>query len=165
MDNLTKKRLDAADAKMNEITDFLTQIVKSINDLSQKQPVIIEKPVQEISGTADLSKIKESEPAKTVPLSDEEIIAAGKEKAPIPPKWRKIVDDILGMDFGIDVVYPDAGSGFLFKIIVPDEKSNASESHKRFYKVDIRTKALSYSDGIEGIRKFCELIKINLEKK
>ena len=84
---------------------------------------------------------------------------------PVPPAWRKMVDETLGLDFGIDVVYPQSGSGFLFKIIVPAEKSNASLAHKEFYKTDIRTKAINYADGIEGVRKFCELVALNLKRK
>ena len=69
------------------------------------------------------------------------------------------------MDFGIDVVYPQSGSGFLFKVIVPTEKSNMSDSHKDFYKVDVRTKAINYNEGTDGIRKFLEGVKNNLERK
>ena len=116
-----------------------------------------------------MSKIKETEiPPVMAGMTEKDmakIEEGGTQKMPIPPDWRKMVDEILGMDFGIDIVYPQSGSGFLFKIIVPAEKSNASQSYKEFYKVDIRTKAISYSDGIEGIRKFCELVKVNLSKK
>lgn len=153
---------------MNKLTEVLTQIAETVNNLKnfnteiKANPIVIEKTVQEIPGTADMSNIKET---TTIIKPTDEEIAAGIEKMPIPPAWRKIVDEILGMDFGIDVVYPQSGSGFLFKIIVPEEKSNASQSYKEFYKVDIRTKALSYSDGIDGIRKFCELVKTNLSKK
>jgi hypothetical protein len=80
----------------------------------------------------------------------------------VPPAWRKIVDEVLGSDFGLNVVYPDKGSGFMFKIIVPKEKSNASQSHWEFYKTDVRTKAISYSDGIDGVKLYCEKVARNL---
>lgn len=85
------------------------------------------------------------------------------DKSPVPPKWRQVVDEILGPDFGINVVYPDTGNGFLFKLIVPLDKSNADKAYLELYKVDIRTKSLSYSDGIDGVRKYCELVKSNLK--
>lgn len=176
-----KKQKDELDQKyaskndISQLTDAITQIAKTVNELAQKQanPIIVEKQTQEIAGTADMSKIKESEmppinagiPTPTTENITGKIEEGGVEKMPIPPAWRKMVDEILGLDFGIDIVYPQSGSGFLFKIIVPAEKSNASESYKEFYKVDIRTKAISYSEGIEGVKKFCEMVKINLAKK
>lgn len=148
---------------INKLTMVITEMAKTINDLKKQK--------QEIPGTADMLKIKESETYKQIEERMGNISMIKEEeggvdmKMPIPPAWRKMVDEILGMDFGIDVVYPQSGSGFLFKVIVPAEKSNASQSYKEFYKVDIRTKALSYSDGVDGIRKFCELVKTNLGRK
>lgn len=83
----------------------------------------------------------------------------------IPPKWREIVNKSLGSDFDIKVVYPETGSGFLFKIVVPESKSNMTEAYKMRHKVDIRTKALGYSDAISGIQVFCEKIAKNLGLK
>ena len=159
------KRIDKLDEKFDKLTEVITSIAKSVDDLAKKQanPIIVEKTVQEIAGTADLSKIKES--TLTTPVPTDEEIAGGSEKAPIPPAWRKLVDEILGMDFGINVSYPQSGSGFLFKLIVPAEKSNMSKDYKEFYKVDVRTKAINYNEGMEGVRKFLELVKKNLEKK
>lgn len=163
---------------LNKLTDVIVELTKAVNDLRNKDTITID--TREFPGTADMSKVKESTTntntfigsgaVKSTAAPEQESIMAkveevGPEKMPIPPDWRKMVDDLLGRDFGIDVVYPQSGSGFLFKIIVPAEKSNASQSHKEFYKVDIRTKAISYSDGIEGIRKFCELVKKNLSQK
>ena len=155
--------------EMDVLADIIQNIAKTVDDLAKKQanPIIIERTTPEIAGTADMSKVKESLPPLPQPATkptDEEI-AAGIEKIPVPPAWRKMVDESLGMDFGIDVVYPQSGSGFLFKIIVPAEKSNMSKDYKEFYKVDIRTKAINYNEGIEGIKKFCENVKKNLERK
>ena len=174
-DNLKKAR----EAKMskyatkddlNKVLEAITQIAQTVNDLANKPPVVIEKTTQEIPGTADMSKVKESAVPSDVPdmmkgVDMKKVEEGGFEKMPVPPAWRKMVDEILGLDFGIDVVYPQSGSGFLFKLIVPKEKSNASEAYKEFNRTDIRTKAVSYSDGVDGIRKFCELVKINLSKK
>jgi hypothetical protein len=150
---------------LDKVLGAITDIAKTVNDLVKKQanPIIIEKTVPEIAGTADLSKVKESNPTQSPAKQAEDM--PKKEGMPIPPDWRKMVDEMLGMDFGIDVVYPQSGSGFLFKVIVPEEKSNMSKDYKEFYKVDIRTKAINYNEGVDGIRKFCEGVKKNLEKK
>jgi len=166
-EDMLKLELDLR-KEMEGLAETIQSIAKTVDILAQKQanPIIIERTVPEIKGTADMSKVKESTLTQTPVMkpTDEEI-AGGVEKIPVPPVWRKMVDEILGMDFGIDVVYPQAGSGFLFKIIVPAEKSNMSKDYKEFYKVDIRTKAINYNEGIDGIRKFCEGVKKNLERK
>jgi len=153
----TKKEaeLDPRYATKDDIKSLLDAMVKLSKEI---------KPVAEIPGTADMSKVKESVPEMRKEI-DEQMERGLSEKAPVPPAWRKMVDEILGIEFGVDVVYPQSGSGFLFRIIVPPERSNVSEAHKNFYGADVRTKAVSYSDGIEGVRKFCEMVKKNLEKK
>ena len=154
------KKVNELDGKITNLTELMVQLAETVKDLTHP---IVYKTESGLSGTADLSKIKESIPQPIQSTDDE--LAKGQEKIPVPPSWRKMVDEILGMDFGIDVVYPQSGSGFLFKIIVPTEKSNMSQDYKDFYKVDVRTKAVNYNDGIEGIRKFCEQVKNNLETK
>ena len=150
---------------LQKITEALVEITKSLNDLKNpygNKP----EPTPAIAPTtgpmdAITPNTKENEPEVNVPKEE----VSNPDKMPVPPAWRKMVDETLGLDFGIDLVYPQSGSGFLFKIIVPPEKSNASAAHKEFYKVDIRTKAISYADGVEGIRKFCELVATNLKRK
>jgi len=151
------------DKLTKDMKQFEETIVSAISRI-KTDPVIVEKTVQDIPGTADLSKVKEPivSPQTTAENKNE---GGGKsEKMPIPPGWRKLVDEILGMDFGIDVVYPQSGSGFLFKIIVPEEKSNMSKDYREFYKVDVRTKAVSYNEGSDGIKRFCESVQTNLKR-
>jgi len=125
--------------QFSSLVDVVTKVANSVDSLAKK-----EEPVKE-------------ESAKAVIPSEE------AEKPIVPPKWREIVDEELGRSFGINVVYPGDGKGFLMKIIVPKEKSNAPQSHWEFYRTDIRTKALGYGEGIEGIRNFCIKIRGNLK--
>ena len=147
---MVKKESYVKKEDFDKLTDIVTQVAKSINDLKNICPTY--KKEEEHNG-------KTIEPEKPVQIDEE------PDVSPVPPAWRKMVDEALGPDFGINVSYPQSGSGFLFKIIVPPEKSNASKSHKEFYKTDIRTKAISYSDGIDGVRKYCELVAANLKRK
>lgn len=148
----TEKPVYATKEDLNKVTDALLEITKSLNDL--KNPYG-NKPEPTVATTPE----KPKEPEVNVPKEE----VSNPDKMPVPPAWRKMVDETLGLDFGIDLVYPQSGSGFLFKIIVPPEKSNASLAHKEYYKVDIRTKAISYAEGIEGVKKFCELVATNLK--
>jgi len=127
--------------KLSNSVESLASMMTNLIDKMSQTPA---KPTE--SQKAEAIRIEESKP----------------EESPVPPGWRKIVDEILGPEFGINVVYPESGGGFQFKIIVPLNKSNASQAHLDFYKVDVRTKAISYSEGIEGVKRYCELVAKNL---
>src|SRR5215212_8914396 len=60
----------------------------------------------------------EPESAQEKALAALEEQEAQPDKGYVPPKWRALVDDILGKDFGFNVSYPDSG-GFIVRIIVP----------------------------------------------
>ena len=78
------------------------------------------------------------------------------------PNWKKIVNQVLGSEFDCEASYPKSG-GVLFKVIVPKNKSNASQSYWEMNKRDVRTKEIGHT-GSEGVKKWCELIKKNLAR-
>ena len=96
-------------------------------------------------------------------VQKEEKVSELPDIAPVSPKYRAMVDEILGPEYGINIVYPDQGSGFLFKLIIPLELSNASKDHKAFYKCDVRTKSIGYNEGLDGVRKHIEKVARNLK--
>jgi hypothetical protein len=104
---------------------------------------------------------KPSAPAATTPAVQ---VEGEPDKAVIPPSWRRVVDTVLGPEFGIDVRYPDEKSNglFLFTVIVPKEKSNAPKDHWEMYKSDRRTKNIAGNPSVGEIQKHCERIKANL---
>jgi len=118
-----------------------------------------------ITALKDMVVTKTPEQKAVEIVQKEELVSAKTDETPCPPSWRKLVDEVLGPEFGLNVVYPEKGTGFLFKIIVPKEKSNASQSHWDYYKSDIRTRSIGFGEGIEGIRKYCEIVAKNLTKK
>lgn len=137
------------------------------------------KPVQEFVKKEDFDKsmgmlmqsiqtlaTAVAEKKKEAPVSTKKVKVEGTPdyEAPIPPQWRDAVDEILGEDIGIQVSYPDNG-GFKFTLIIPKERSNAGDEWWKTYKHDHRTKMLNPSEGISGVRKYCELVKQNLNTK
>lgn len=143
-----ESKVDELEKNISDLTSIVSSLVDKIDKLTPKTQwaaKVEDKPsvVKEIDNKIDHTSVD----------------------APVPPKWRMLVDEILGSDFGVNVIYPDSGSGFMFEIIVPKDKSNASPTHLDFYKFDVRTKALSGAEGIGGIKKFCEQIKVNLTRK
>jgi len=115
--------------------------------------------VEALTGLIKESLVKKEEKTNQVAVD----ASIEPDKGVVPPKWREIVDQVLGSDFGVNVVYPDKGRGFLFKVIVPREKSNASDAHWKFYHADIRTRAITFADGAEGIKRYCEAVAKNLK--
>ena len=132
----------ASKSDLDKLVGVIGELAKSVNELKDKS-----LPVAPIVPEAII--IDEAKP----------------DLSPVPPSWRKMVDEILGHDFGVNVSYPDKGSGFLFKIIVPMEKSNMTSAQRDMCKVDIRTKAIGYNEGTDGVKKYIELVAINLKKK
>ena len=130
-----------------QVEDAVSMLGRLVGKLETEAPKAPETPI--VQGTA---------PIRTDTFTGEKILS----DAPMPPKWREMTDRILGADYEIKVVYPDSGSGFLFKVIVPLEKSNMSQGHKIFYKKDVRTKALKATEGIDGVERFLEKIAQNL---
>lgn len=100
--------------------------------------------------------------SKESPAAVKEIDEAGPDEQPMNPHWTRVVHQVLGEDFDCEVTYPKSG-GVLFKVIVPKSKSNASQSYWGMHKRDVRTKEIGQT-GLEGVKKWCELIKKNLAR-
>jgi len=91
-------------------------------------------------------------------------VEATPDDITIPPSFRQAVDEILGKDFGCRVIYDANGSGFMFSILVPLEKSNAKKDYLETYKHDIRTRSLTGGEGLAGVREWCTRVRKNLER-
>ena len=81
---------------------------------------------------------------------------------PVPLEYRNIVDSVLNSNFGIQIMPHSDRPSFTFAVVVPEEYSNMSGPYKEMYKIDLRPKVISYADGINGVRAWCELVYNNL---
>jgi hypothetical protein len=81
---------------------------------------------------------------------------------PVPLEYRNIVDTVLNNNFGIQIMPHSDRPSFTFTVVVPDEYSNMSAPYKEMYKIDLRPKVISYADGLNGVRSWCELVYNNL---
>lgn len=146
-----KKETKKADEPVNEtnyitkeeLVGILDKFLDKVNDtIDSKVPTVIKEE----------KAIEKAEEASTTGVSD----------PMIPAEYRQMVDEVLGKDFGIRISYPSKGSGFIFRVIVPKEKSNASDFYYEMYKEDVRSKALTGGEGFDVIRLHCERIARNL---
>lgn len=87
-------------------------------------------------------------------------VEASADETPVPPAWRELVTQTLGPDFDVELVFPEAG-GQIFRVIVPKDKSNASQMHWTMHKRDVRSRELG-NTGAKGVKEWCLKIRLNL---
>lgn len=132
--------------------------------VSLEQFTALETKVNDgFSAIMNMLETMKSIPA-TVPLGslppNDKVEAAPDEETPVAPAWKQMVKEILGEDFSCEVVLPESG-GQIFKIIVPREKSNASQMHWTMFKRDVRSRELGNS-GAKGVKEWCLKVRRNL---
>ena len=82
----------------------------------------------------------------------------------IPPKFRKIVDDVLSKDFGIQLVDFADRTDFQVSIIVPEKYSSVAKEDRIKGVQDIRSRIIPRALGENGVREWCTLIRNNLSR-
>jgi len=132
------------EAKVNALTDNLNTLAGAVNKLVQMQK---KPPVQpEIT-------------PKQEPEKDETI-----DNSYLPPKFREIVNNILSPEFGAKVTDFEDRVDFQFTIIVPQKYSSLSKDEYEQAKGDIRSRIIPRGLGENGIKEWCKLIRLNLNK-
>ena len=73
----------------------------------------------------------------------------GGQSDPVLPEYRQAVDELLNKEFGVHV--KNSPLGIKFTILVPKKYSNELE-------YDVRPKVVTYGDGINGVKSWCEKV-------
>lgn len=116
-----------------------------------------------------LEQLKSNQtPSRTfeVPLQDN-VTTSTKEasQVPVPMEYQKLVEEILNSAFGVEVRPKSDAPAFDFVIRVPRKYSNAPPGHWDMYKCDERVKMLAYSDGLLGVKDWCERVFNNFNQE
>lgn len=82
----------------------------------------------------------------------------------IPPKFRKIVNEVLSPEFGLQIVDFDDRTDFQVNIIVPEKYSSVTKEDRDKGVDDIRSRMIPRALGENGIKDWCKLIRQNLNK-
>ena len=82
----------------------------------------------------------------------------------IPPKFRKIVNEVLSPEFGLQIVDFEDRTDFQVNIIVPEKYSSVTKEDRNKGVHDVRSRMVSRALGENGIRDWCKLIRSNLNK-
>ena len=87
---------------------------------------------------------------------------------PTPPDFVEMVDLTLNKNFGIRFEAMKDSPAFLFTLVVPPKYSPLKETEgPNGVKVsveDIRAKVIPMSDGVNGVRLWCEKVYSNFDK-
>lgn len=133
---------------MNEKLDIL---IGAVNKLVELQTV---KPLAELIPDDNAPK------EKFTPKLDDETYP----EEYVPPKFRKIVDEILSKDFGLKIDdFPDR-TDMQINIIVPEKYSSLSKEDREKGAQDIRSRIVPRAMGENGVKEWCQLIRTNLSK-
>tara|TARA_R100000789_G_C3019551_1_gene153239 strand:- start:1923 stop:2468 length:546 start_codon:yes stop_codon:yes gene_type:complete len=126
---------------LNTIAGSLTKLV----DIQQNAPKKEEEKMEPEKG-------KEAEMDETYP------------KTYFPPKYRDIMDEMLGKDFEGRVTDFDDRTEFQFDVFIPKEYSSLSQEDKEKGVKDVRTRIIPRALGENGVRDWCKLIRTNLNR-
>ena len=88
-------------------------------------------------------------------------VSKGELKSPhtVPFEYGEVVASILNSSFGILVQGKSDLPAFEFSIVVPDKYSTAHPDQKAMLGGhDLRPKVISYAEGINGVRQWCERV-------
>ena len=79
----------------------------------------------------------------------------------LPPLYRQVVDEILGPQFAVGVLWRTDGH-FELTIDVPKQYSNANESHWATYKADTRICVIPNALAENGVKEYAQKVAKNL---
>ena len=109
--------------------------------------------------TTQVKKTETPEESKQV----KEVEKAGPNKYEVDSDREEIAKEIIGEEFLDHTELERKGGGIKFTIVIKLEKSNAPKEYLERVKTDRRTREVG-SEGTEGVREWCKLVKSNLNR-
>ena len=106
-------------------------------------------------------KIEKMQEPPMEPLKEEVKTNSTKKKRnsdPIPPDFSDIVRNTLNKNFTVELFSRTDAPLMELHIVVPDKYSTMTVEAKEMVKRDIRTRVISYAEGVNGVREFAEKV-------
>ena len=101
---------------------------------------------------------------RSLPQITNESLPEQPVSQPVPFEYKQLVENTLNRAFGVDILPRADLPAFEFIISVPQKYSNASSAHWEMYKSDKRPKMITYSEGLLGVRDWCERVFNNFNQ-
>ena len=141
-----------------DLSDKMDSMISGLNTVASAISKLVE--LQTLNKEEKKEETKKSPELTFTPKLDDETYPS----AYIPPKFRKIVDDTLSPDFGIQVLDFINRTDFQLNIIVPDKYSSVAKEDKDRGLKDVRSRMIPRALGENGVKDWCTLIRRNLNK-
>jgi len=160
----TKDKIVVEDPKPKKensgsLEEKMDAMIFGLNSVSGALVKLVELQTSPKQGSASSESVVEKK-ANFVPAIEDETYPTKF----IPPKFRKIVDEVLSPDFGINVQDFEDRTDFLFEIIVPDKYSSISKDDRTKGIKDVRSRMIARALGENGVREWTKLVRQNLAK-
>lgn len=136
----------------DEVRAFVVETGKTLDFLLSKIPVKSE----EISVPVSSSR-------QEIPGPNKDLIP-NQVEAPVPPRFREVVDEVLGTEFGIKCYNFKDNTDFQVDILVPLKYTSTPKEERDPDFVDIRSKVINRALGEIGVRDWVMKIRTNLTK-
>lgn len=139
---------------LEKISETLEDLTNRIEKLENK-----EKEIKvETTATTDTTQVKPEIPIAQI---------KPEEGFPVPLEYREIINSVLNKDFGLKIDPLSDSPAFTMTIVVPDKYSNMPTDQKAIMKVDLRSKTITYAEGVNGVKMWAEQVfnNFNAETK
>lgn len=169
--------MTTTEGEPEESNDELMSILKGIahgQEVLQEEIQGIKTRVKDLE-TGGTEKFKREARAEDIEL-------AAETRDGIDPKISRIVDEILGSDFGVRITPHDDKPGFLFTILVPERLSPVERAFRpvlgedgkykkdpegntvteEYFPEDRRSRQISSTASYDVIREHCNRVRANI---
>ncbi len=138
--------------------------VEIVDDAVEEKTLTTDDKIESLTKSVELLLNREHERTKEqdIEVKAKEIVAKEKRSyAAMSPEFEELIDLILGKDFTRAMIFPKSGHPFV-RLIIPEDKSNMSDAHKEYYKIDKRS--IVIDNGIDSLERGLRRIKSNLAR-
>lgn len=129
---------------------------KEIDDFKEEQTVFQNK----VLGVLETLINKDKKIGDELPKEVEQV-AAAPLSMDLTPAMREIFEKYFDPADGFKAAFNSEESTFIIE--VPENLSNASDAHKKFYKQDLRVRKVDQNNVLGSIEHYCALVCQNLK--
>lgn len=118
-----------------------------------------EARIKELEDRVDALEAKSREAAPVVETPEAAVPASSEiTQFPIPQEYRDTVSRVFNQAFGVQLVPMSDSPAFQFNIVVPEKYSSLNAEQRKIMGADIRSKVISYAEGVNGVKVWCDLV-------
>lgn len=151
-----EKKVESKLPKLPSKTEMqMEQMLTMMGSLVQRIEAIESKPVVTPVIATATQEVKPFDPK----LEDETYPSTY-----VPAKWRTMIDEILGKEFGFTVNDFEDRTDFQINIFVPEQYSSLRKEERDAGVEDVRSKIITRAMGENGVREWAQKVRFNLNK-